>query len=482
MTESQHYTTAPEDRISVLHKAAYALGMLVNNLQAAALGAMVIILNLGLGMNPALVGIIGAVPRIFDAVSDPMMGYISDNTRSRFGRRRPYIFFGAIAAGIIFALMWQPPAGRGETFYFWFFLIGSVIFFLAYTVYATPFVALGYELTPDYHERTRLMGVSNWVGQFAWLAVPWFYKIMENDRLFDSPVQGARALAIAVGIFIVCVGVVPAIFSREHFGSRPAHETGKSGNFAGFLNHIKNFFRGIGVTFRCRPFLKLCAATFLVFNGYQLGAVFTPYVFIYYVYGGDTDKAGTLLGFFGSVTSIGTFCIIPLITWVSTRLGKRRTLLITISISIIGYAMKWFCYNPGRPYSILFAAPFIAFGIGSLFTLMGAMVADVCDFDELHTGKRREGMFGSIYWWMVKIGMSLAALIAGFLLNATGFDVQLAGEQSASTLLLLKVFDVGVPIMTSAIAILSVLTFSITEEKAHQVRLELERRRGKPAP
>lgn len=87
MSKMKHCITAAEDRIAVPQKIAYALGMLVNNLQAAALPAMVVILNLGLGMDPLLVGIIGAVPRIFDAVSDPVMGYISDNTRSLFGSR-----------------------------------------------------------------------------------------------------------------------------------------------------------------------------------------------------------------------------------------------------------------------------------------------------------------------------------------------------------------------------------------------------------
>ena len=111
MSKPEHYTTAPEDRISLKQKSAYAVGMFVNNLQAAALPAMVVILNLGLGMDVLWVGIIGAVPRIFDAISDPMMGYISDNTRTRWGRRRPYILGGAILAGIIFALMWQLPAG-----------------------------------------------------------------------------------------------------------------------------------------------------------------------------------------------------------------------------------------------------------------------------------------------------------------------------------------------------------------------------------
>ena len=111
MSTNLHHKTSQEDRISLQQKSAYAVGMLVNNLQAAALPAMVVILNLGLGMDVLWVGLIGALPRIFDAISDPMLGYISDNTRSRWGRRRPYIFSGAILAGILFALMWQLPSG-----------------------------------------------------------------------------------------------------------------------------------------------------------------------------------------------------------------------------------------------------------------------------------------------------------------------------------------------------------------------------------
>ena len=136
MSKPEHYATAPEDRIPVTQKAAYAVGMLVNNVQAAALPAMMVILNLGLGMNPALVGLIGSIPRLVDAMTDPIVGHISDNTRSRFGRRRPYIFLGAIFSGIIFALMWQLHAGHSQSFYFWFFLIASILFFLSYAVYA----------------------------------------------------------------------------------------------------------------------------------------------------------------------------------------------------------------------------------------------------------------------------------------------------------------------------------------------------------
>jgi GPH family glycoside/pentoside/hexuronide:cation symporter len=474
MIPSTSHDSHREDRISVTQKVAYSFGMLVNNLQAAALPAMVVILNLGLGMDPVLVGVIGAVPRIFDAVSDPMMGYISDNTRTRWGRRRPYIFVGALLSGLIFALMWQLREGHSEMFYFWTFMSASVAFFLAYTVYATPFVAFGYEMTADYHERTRLHAFANTIGQLVWLGVPWFYAIMANETLFRSTVHGARVLAIAVGITVAVIGIIPALFCKEKI--LPASAMRKT---RGFASEMGSFFSGIVTTFKCKPFVKLCAATFLVFNGYQLGMSFSIYVMIYYVFSGDNAMGGKLLGWFGTLTSLATLLVIPLTGWVATRIGKRRTFLITISLSVVGYALKWVGYNPEHPYWLLFAAPFIAFGTGSLFTLMGSMISDVCDYDELKTHQRREGTFGAIYWWMVKVGMALAGLLTGILLKVSGFDVALEAAQTEKTLQLLRVFDVIIPLITSAIAIIVIATYKLTEAQAHQIRGELEQRRGK---
>ncbi|NQV50155.1 MAG: MFS transporter [Candidatus Marinimicrobia bacterium] len=648
MSESQHYKTAPEDRISLKQKSAYAVGMLVNNLQAAALPAMVVILNLGLGMDVLWVGLIGAIPRIFDAISDPMLGYISDNTRTRWGRRRPFIFAGAILAGIIFALMWQLPSGYidflaktpiaqhqtlsssltgtrfndaggavlnydskqeigadfvffgpellalektvslatnlddfpqvelnvalpeldgfqvffneaevseagsdGESFYidltldqsvdgkgnlykfniadlvqspwsgnqngnkhldmqamksislqltgfegagvatihslklrkserffifyFRYFMAMSILFFLAYTVFATPFVAFGYEMTPDYHERTRLHAFANTVGQLAWLGVPWFYAIMASS-LFRDTVHGARSLAIVVGVIVAVFGIIPAIFLKERPILTPADSAGKS-----FWENMGGFFKGIAITFRNKPFVKLCASTFLVFNGFQLGMSFSIYIMIYYLFNGNDGDAGKLMGWFGMLTSIATLAVIPFTGWIATKLGKRKTFMLTISLSIIGYGIKWIGYNPEYPYWLLFAAPFVAFGTGSLFTLMGSMISDVCDYDELETHQRREGVFGAIYWWMVKVGMALAGLLTGILLKVSGFDVALGAGQSESTLLWIRVFDVGIPIVTSAIALWIIATYTITEKKANEIRAELENRRGKVA-
>jgi len=646
MSEAKHYKTAPEDRISLKQKSAYAVGMLVNNLQAAALPAMVVILNLGLGMDVLWVGLIGAIPRIFDAVSDPMLGYISDNTRTRWGRRRPFIFAGALMAGLIFALMWQLPSGYidilaktpvkqhqivstteevaeyndaggitlaygsdslssanlilygpeamaldnevstatnldgfpqvevnvalpkfesfrvvfneaeetsgsggGESYsikltedgsedgngnlykfnladltqssesrnqngnhqldlqsidnisihlsglegmgiatihslklrksqeffvkYFWYFMAMSILFFLAYTVFATPFVAFGYEMTPDYHERTRLHAFANTVGQLAWLGVPWFYAIM-SSALFRDTVHGARTLAIAVGAIVAIFGIIPAIFLKERQIIEPVKKAS-----LGFSQNMAEFFRGIVTTFKCKPFVKLCGATFLVFNGFQLGMSFSIYIMIYYLFGGNDGDAGKLMGWFGMLTSIATLGVIPLTGWIATKIGKRKTFLITISLSIFGYCLKWIGYNPDFPYLLLIAAPFVAFGTGSLFTLMGSMISDVCDYDELETHQRREGVFGAIYWWMVKVGMALAGLLTGVLLKVSGFDVALGAGQSEQTLLYIRLFDVGIPIVTSAIALWIITSYALTEKKAHDIRVELEFRRGK---
>jgi GPH family glycoside/pentoside/hexuronide:cation symporter len=483
LAAKRHYQTKPEDRISLAHKVIYGFGAFVNNLLAAAIGGMVIVLNLGLGMNPALVGLLGALPRLTDALTDPLMGYISDNTHSRWGRRRPYIFAGAIASGIIFALLWQLPTGMSENYYFWYFLIGSFFFYLAYTVFATPWVALGYELTPDYHERTRLMGVQNFMGQLAYIVAPWFLLIMQAS-MFGDMVEGASYLAIGIGILAISIGVLPAIFLRERF-SHPelteeqiAAKQKKVSMWQVVKRNMLEFFDGFMTTLKVSPFLKLCAATFLVFNGFMLISSFQFYVIIYYVFGGDTELGAEYAGWSGTVGAISTFIVIGIVTWMSTNIGKRKAFFVAMGISMVGYALKWVCYNPDIPWLLLLPAPLMAFGLGGLFTLMGSMIADVCDLDELNTGCRREGMFGSIYWWVVKLGMALALAAGGFLLNATGFDVDLQGNQAEQTIFLMRLFDVVVPIITTALAIWAVAAFPITEKKAHEVRRELEKRRG----
>ncbi len=477
MSDATHYETAPEDRIPFHLKVVYGLGAFVNNTLADAIGRMMIVLNLGLGMSPALVGLLGALPRLTDAITDPLMGYASDNTRSRWGRRRPYIFVGAISVAIVFTLLWQLPPGKSEGWYFWYFLGGSLIFFLAYTVYATPWVALGYELTPDYHERTRLMGVQNFFGNIAYMISPYFLAIMYLP-VFGDVVTGAGYLAMVIAVVVIGLGILPAIFLRERFKDVAAEEGAEKGG-SGIGHVIMDFLRGFGKTLRFKPFLKLCVATFLVFNGFILIAAFQSYVIIYYVFRGDQAAGSVFVGHSGLVQAFSALIVIGIVTWLATKIGKRRAFFVSTGISMIGYVLKWFCYTPDNPWLVLIPAPLMAFGLAGLFTLMPSMVADVVDADELNTHERREGMYGSIFWWVVKLGQSAAILGGGLLLVWTGFDVELGGDQSAQAITLMRLCDALVPAAASAIAIWAIASYSITEEKAHEVRMQLEARRGK---
>jgi GPH family glycoside/pentoside/hexuronide:cation symporter len=207
---------------------------------------------------------------------------------------------------------------------------------------------------------------------------------------------------------------------------------------------------------------------------------FQFYVIIYYVFGGDQVQGAEYAGYAGTLQSISTFLVILFVTWLGTKIGKRRAFFVSTGVSIIGYALKWVCYNPDLPWLAVIPSPLLAFSLGGLFVLMPSMVADVVDADELVTNERREGMFGSIFWWMVKLGLSAALAIGGFLLEATGFDVALEGNQTEMTIFLMRLFDAGVPIIASLIAIWAIATYPITEAKAREIRLTLEERRGRP--
>jgi len=472
-----HHVTAAKDRIPFFQKFTYSMGAFANTAQAAFLANMVAILNLGLGINPALVGFIGFLPRIMDAVSDPVTGYFSDTLRTRWGRRRPLILFGSITGGILFALMFQLYKGHSEMFYFGYFLTLQCLFFLCFTCFSIPWIALGYEMTPDYHERTRLQAASSFVGQLPWFIAPWTWIILFNKSWFTDGVEGVRVVSIIIGACLILGGIMPAIFNKEYFTNLPKPKE------SGAWNVMKKFFKGLVIAFQCGPFVKLCAATLLIFGGFMLASAFTLYVVFYYVYqnAGSIDAArssgGILLGWYGSLSALCSMGVIYLTDFLSKRVGKRNTFFITIPISIFGYALKWFGYNPDFPYLLLMTAPFVTFGLGSLFTLMNSMIADVCDLDELNTGERREGTFSAAYWWMVKLGVALASLISGFMFNIVGFDVALDLGQSASSLFWMRVCDVGIPIVTSLVAILIIATFDISENKAYDIREQIERRR-----
>jgi len=473
----KHYKTAVEDMIPMSQKVAFGAGHLANQLFPAALGVFMIILVLALEMDPLMAGFLAALPRILDALTDPLMGYISDNTRSRWGRRKPYIFLGSVITGISFMLMWQLYPENSQAYNFLYFLALSVFYYLGYTIFATPLIGLGYEMTPDYHERTRLMAVSQWMGQIAWMIAPWFWVIIYDQSIYDTAPEGARNLSIWVGLLCLVLGTLPAFFCKELV--LPDLRSESKLSWANLSENSKEFFNGILQTLRCKPFMKLCGATFLIFNGFQTIAQFAFFIIIFYLFNGDTNAAGHWPAWFGTVSALATaFLVIPIITFVSQRVGKKNAFIIATSISMIGYILKWWGFDPTNPYFMFLPIPFLSFGIGGLFTLMMSMTADVCDLDELNNGSRREAIFGAVYWWMVKLGTAIALLTSGAILNLVGFD-QSVQVQSEETLYNLRLADIIIPIFTAVVAILLMWKYDITEQKSHAIRLQLIQRRGR---
>ena len=469
-------STNIKDMVPMSQKIAFGLGMLANQMFPAALGIFMVVLVENLGMPSWMWGVLFFVPRIVDAFFDPIMGFISDNTKSVWGRRRQYVFIGSLIMGIAFIIMWQLYREESVIYNFTFFLTFSLIFHIGLSIFSVPYVAMGYEMSDDFHERTSIMAISQWIGQWAWVIAPWFWVIMYDPSWFPNADTATRTLAIWVGVIFMLLAMVPAIFIKSK--STKFDDNLQPLTFKTIGGSLKEILISFKEAFTNKPFRKLCIATFFIFNAFNTVAGFTFFIVVYYLFNGDTGAAGiwpTLFGCMGALAT--TFIVIPAVAWVSKKMEKKTAFLISQGISVLGYILLWFLFIPGKPYMFLFALPFFSFGIGSLFTLMMSMTADVCDMDELESGKRREGVFGAIYWWMVKFGFAIAGLLTGVIMSAVAFKAG-APTQPEGAVTGLRLFFSGVPICGTLIAMWVMRNYDLTESKAREIKAELDARKG----
>jgi GPH family glycoside/pentoside/hexuronide:cation symporter len=469
--------TSTRARVPLIQKIAFGSGHLVNNLFPGSLGVFSFFLLTTYGMDPLWAGLLGGIPRIYDAIIDPIMGYISDNTTSRWGRRRPYIFIGAIAGGLLFAALWQLYTENSQMYNFWYFMVFSLLFLTGNTIYSAPLSGLGYEMTSDYQERTRLMGFSQTISQLAWMLVPWLWVIIADPDLFPNQAVAIRSLSIWVGVACLALGILPAIYCREI--TQEALTNRDTITLKNLLQNMKGLWRSMKLIFKNVPFMRLCMATFLVFNGFQMVASFSFFIIVYHLFNGSIENAGHWPAWFSTISAVFTaFLIIPVITWMSHAWGKRNAFLVSTAISIVGYILKWWAFDTDNIWLIFVPVPLLSFGLGGLFTLMMSMTADVCDLDELVNGMpRKEGTFGAIYWWMVKLGQGLALVLGGLVLKFIGFDGG-AAVQSSDTIVYLRLADIIIPSLTAGLAIIVMWNYDLNEAKAHEIKAELVKRRG----
>lgn len=427
MSNDQGHTTAPEDRVPWNLLIAYGMGGLIPIALFNIAGQLMGLLgNISLGLSAFWLGTIMIIPRLWDAIADPIIGHISDNTRSRWGRRRPYILFGGIAVALSFVAMWWVPRGEWvrdifptDAAYDWFqlaYILGAtVLFFAAASIFEIPHGALGMEMSGDYHERTRLFSAKSFLGNLFAFGTPWLIALAGLDLFAGTGgdlIDGMRYLSILIAALIIPM-TCWWFFSLREPGFAVAKEQRKFG-----------FWDNMQKTASSSAFMRLVAIFFILAMGFNFVALFNYYITIFYLFGGDTDAASRLLGWNGLAWAFTALLAVFPLNWLGRWMGKNKTLLFAILLMCAAQLSKIFCYNPELPYLVLVPTILLSAGMLMFFTLGSSMVGDVCDEDELATGTRSEGSFYSVFWLFIQTGTAIASFGTGVLLVFTTFDEQ----------------------------------------------------------
>jgi GPH family glycoside/pentoside/hexuronide:cation symporter len=413
------------DRINFGQLAAYSAGGIIPialfNIAGQLVGLMG---NISLGLSAFWLGLIMIIPRLWDAFSDPIVGHLSDNTRSRMGRRRPYLLTGGIAVAVFFVVMWWIPKGEAvhamfpsdagfQSFQLVYILFALLLFFTATTIFEIPHGALGMEMTTDPHERTRLFSGKSFIGNLFAMSTPWLFALA-NTEAFRGPggneADGMRYVSLLIAAVLIPLSFWWTAKLREPRFVRVAKQE---------KTHFWNDMKIVGTN---RNFIYLVMTIFTLAMGFNFVNLLGSYIPIFYVFGGDKIAGARLLGINGTVWAItGVLAVFPL-NWISPKYGKRNTLIIAMVLMCLAQLSKIVCYNPGHPYLVLIPTILLSTGMLFFFTLGSSMVGDICDEDELKTGHRSEGSYYSIYWWFIKLGTAFASFVAGILITITLFD------------------------------------------------------------
>ncbi|RRJ95972.1 MFS transporter [Opitutaceae bacterium TAV4] len=460
--------TAPEDKVSVPKRFAFGIGNFTDHMGTDTLmGNANPIFNITLHMDPRLLGVALAIIRLWDAITDPIVGALSDNARTRWGRRRPFMFFGAISAGLTFPLIWFVPGGLSSFNVFLWFTIFAILFFTCQTFFTVPWHALGSELTPDYNERTRLMEMRAYMGKAVGIICPWTYAFTQLPIWGGNTMVGARWMGVIIGIILIISGLLPVIFLAERFYKK-----------AGQQQKI-SILRSIGMTLKNGPFMMMVAITFFNTLGGRTVNHLGFYIGLYYLFGGDKMKQGILAGVGGNVAFVIGLCSVFLLNRLSLRIGKRKTLAVCLILLILSGLAKWLFYVPGNPWLSLIVLLFTVPSVTGFWLLITSINADICDHDELTTGLRREGAISAVFSWISKLSISATAVLAGFVLAVTGYQSASGAEQSAGVIDAMRWWFYIIPSASAVIALALLWWFPITEARAREIRRILEERRGK---
>jgi GPH family glycoside/pentoside/hexuronide:cation symporter len=463
----------PEDKVPMKEKIAYGCGGISVGMQETADNQiMAPVFVVGVGISPAVMSTCGMIYRVWDAFTDAIMGWVSDNTRTRWGRRRPYIFIGAFLMAAVMPVLflfgrdWSIPVVTA-------WMIGiSLLLYAAQTVYNVPYQALLYESSVDTNERTNVAAWRAYFGLLTQIAVAWTWwltqrPIFYNDAGEPDVLHGAPYVIGVMSILVLILGIMPAVFMKERYYHRASQQA---------KVNLKDNFK---YSFQSRSFVIILLFALLFSVGTSLHWGLNFYVKLYYVCGGDQKVASTIAGLQSTLQVVASYAGIPAFQWLARRIGKKICLLIIFVIVGLASASTFFLYTPANPYLAILPFLFIGPAITGLWVIIPSMIGDAVDEDELKTQERREGAFASIFGWGTKMARSTASLLSGYIVVWVGFEVAQRHNIPMDVLQNMRVALALLPFSGVVLATIALVFYPLTSKRVQEIREELEARRGK---
>ena len=450
-------------RYGILNRLAYGVGEFFGGGCFVIINTFFIVfLTDALGMNAALAGTIPMVGKIWDAITDPIMGNITDRTKSRFGAKRLYILIGSFASAITFVLLWLNIDSPSMTMKYIFYIVMYCLFSTGFTVLSVPYNGLLPDMMDDYSMRARFSNIRmvfSTIGASACGLVPAF--IIKDNTDADSYMRCAILFGI---LFFVCS--ITVFFGTWERQKEPIRTS------------LAESFPQAASVFRNRSYLLFLG----LYLGGQCGMDFVSGMAVYYVkdvlHGYDKGWFMIIMAVLMVSQLIGMAIFGPLMS----KTSKKLTILIAAPVRLIGVlGLLGFSYEGASLIPILVLAALIGLGNAGSLTAIFAIMADMTDIDEVITSLRRPGIVSSMATFIRKISAGLSAAAIGFMLSAVGYDEMLATQgiaQAASTQHGIGLCFIFAPAIMTVLLLIVGIAFPVTGKEFRVVQKEIARRKS----
>lgn len=467
-------------KIPLADKIGYGLGNFSTGVAIQVVGAyLVFYCTAVLDIPGSLVGVAVSLGVIWDAITDPLMGYFSDITKSRtFGRRHLYLIIGGLGMALSNFFLWNISSSLSTSAKFTIVLIGILAVKTFMTIFITPYTALGAELSNDYNERTSIQGIKTifFLLGLSFVSVVGMYIFFQPSA--EYPVGQLNPEAYKnMGLFssiIVIIFALACFFStKKYIPILNQHEQNNEikGGMLALFNSFKDIF--INKSFRYVAFAYMfnnIASALLTNIGLH---VFT------YTFSLTSQQIAIIVG----VQFLFSMLSQPIWTYTSKKLDKKPSMILGLIICMIA-SLIFIVTVLLKDYvqgNIIYFLPFAilgGFGTGGLFTLPLSMIADVIDLDELNTGKRSEGSYYGCLTLFYKLSQSVALFLIGILLDLVKFDSSLTVQSNSTVIILGLILGIG-PIISFILSLLSLNKYDLTRTKVENIQRRIIERNHK---